>query len=380
MKSIIIIGGGPAGTSASIVLLKQGYDVILVDKCSFPRDKLCGGLLTGRAKRVYQEIFKTDFEQSFESVANGAGVYNASELVNEVKQSSEWFLTKRYDFDYFLLKKAKLNGLKTYLNDKVAKLDFNSKTLSLSSGTLLNYDYLIGADGVNSFVAKQLFGSSFDRKKIGLALEVELPKGLHKYHQPSIHFNIVSWGYGWVFPKKNSDTFGIVGLYKLNPRLTETFQKFHEGLYGSRFTGQIKGCYIPFGDFRKVPGRENVLLVGDAAGLVDALTGEGIAFAMESGAFAAQAIIDSISSGKDALWHYKQSHKKLAKELRVTKRLAYFLYSPWFNRIFLKALPRGKILLQMHVDLMNEKISYTQFQKNLIRMAIRKVFQNLRFI
>ncbi|MEC8458504.1 MAG: geranylgeranyl reductase family protein [Bacteroidota bacterium] len=380
MKSIIIIGGGPAGTSASIVLLKQGYDVILVDKCSFPRDKLCGGLLTGRAKRVYQEIFKTDFEQCFESVANGAGVYNSSKLVNEVKQSSEWFLTKRYDFDYFLLKKAKLNGLKTYLNDKVAKLDFNSKTLSLSSGTLLNYDYLIGADGVNSFVAKQLFGSPFNRKKIGLALEVELPKGLHKYHQPSIHFNIVSWGYGWVFPKKNSDTFGIVGLYKLNPRLTETFQKFHKVLYGSRFTGQIKGCYIPFGDFRKVPGRENVLLVGDAAGLVDALTGEGIAFAMESGAFAAQAIIHSISSGKDALWHYQKSHKKLAKELRITKRLAYFLYSPWFNRIFLKALPHGKILLQMHVDLMNEKISYIQFQRNLIRMAIRKVFQNLRFI
>ena len=61
MKSIIIIGGGPAGTSSAIVLLKQGYDVTLVDKSSFPRDKLCGGLLTGRTKRVYQEIFENRF-------------------------------------------------------------------------------------------------------------------------------------------------------------------------------------------------------------------------------------------------------------------------------------------------------------------------------
>ena len=92
------------------------------------------------------------------------------------------------------------------MNDKVAKLDLKTKILNLKSGTSLTYDYLIGADGVNSFVAKQLFGSSFDQNKIGLALEVELPKGTHKYAQPSIHFNVVNWGYGWVFPKKHSDT------------------------------------------------------------------------------------------------------------------------------------------------------------------------------
>ena len=149
MKSIVIIGGGPAGTSAACVLLKQGYDVTLVDKSSFPRDKLCGGLLTGRAKRVYQEIFETDFEQSFETLATGAGVFNGSKLVNEVNQSSEWFLTKRFDFDYFLLQKAQAQGLKTYLNDKVAKLDLKTKTLNLKSGTSLTYDYLIRADGVN---------------------------------------------------------------------------------------------------------------------------------------------------------------------------------------------------------------------------------------
>jgi flavin-dependent dehydrogenase len=117
------------------------------------------------------------------------------------------------------------------------------------------------------------------------------------------------------------------------------------------------------------------LLAGDAAGLVDALTGEGIAFAMESGAFAAQAIIQSISSGKDALYHYKESYQSLAKELRIANRLAYFLYSSRFNRIFLKILPRSKPLLQMHLDLMNEKMTYSQFQNSLIRLALRKTFR-----
>ena len=260
MKSIIIIGGGPAGTSAAMVLLREGYDVTLVDKSSFPRDKLCGGLLTGRAKRVYQEVFETDFEQSFETLATGAGVFNASELVNEVNQSSEWFLTKRFDFDFFLLKQAQAKGLKTYLNDKVTKLDLKTKTLNLKSGTTLTYDYLIGADGVNSFVAKQLFGSSFDQSKIGFALEVELPKGTHKYLQPSIHFNVVNWGYGWVFPKKQSDTFGIVGLHKLNANLKHQFQEFHQGLYGSPYEGCIKGHYIPFGDFQSL-GRKMFYLL-----------------------------------------------------------------------------------------------------------------------
>ena len=111
------------------------------------------------------------------------------------------------------------------------------------------------------------------------------------------------------------------------------------------------------------------------AGLVDALTGEGIAFAMESGAFAAQAIIQSISTGKDALYHYKESYQTLAKELRIANRLAYFLYSSWFNRIFLKILPRSKPLLQMHLDLMNEKMTYSQFQNSLIRLALRKTFR-----
>ena len=83
---------------------------------------------------------------------------------------------------------------------------------------------MIGADGVNSFVAKQLFGSSFDQNKIGFALEVELPKGTHKYAQPSIHFNVVNWGFGWVFPKKHSDTFGIVGLHRLNAKLKDQLQ------------------------------------------------------------------------------------------------------------------------------------------------------------
>ncbi|PIV88142.1 MAG: geranylgeranyl reductase, partial [Hydrogenophilales bacterium CG17_big_fil_post_rev_8_21_14_2_50_63_12] len=83
------------------------------------------------------------------------------------------------------------------------------------------------------------------------------------------------------------------GLHAKNPALKKVFHGFLAARFGSVPEGRIKGHYLPFGDYRKVPGRRNVLLCGDAAGLVDPITGEGIAFAMLSGLYAAEAIIEA---------------------------------------------------------------------------------------
>ena len=99
----------------------------------------------------------------------------------------------------------------------------------------------------------------------------------------------------------------IGGVNSKNTNMREKLNDFLKGLFGEIPDAKIKGHFIPFGDYRKVPGAKYTLLVGDAAGLVDPITGEGIAFAMESGYLAAQAIIKSKNedNGIDVLAIYK---------------------------------------------------------------------------
>ena len=372
MTKVVIVGGGPAGSAAAFTLLKQGFEVVLIDKSDFPRNKLCGGLLTQRSRRVYSEVFETDFERSYECEATGAGVFQKATLANELHHATQWYLTRREHFDHHLLELAKAKGLRTVLNDRVVKVHSERNEVQLANGTVVAYDFLIGADGVNSVVAKHLFGRSFDKDRIGFALEVELPKGGNFYHQVSIHFDVVNWGYGWIFPKTHSDTFGIVGRHALNPQMKAQFLAFHKDVYGTDYEGEIKGHYIPFGQFLKVPGAGNILLSGDAAGLVDPVTGEGIAFALESGAMAGEAVARSIADGRPALSHYQKRYNKLAGELRIAARLAKFLYPERFHQLFLHVLPKSKQLLDLHLKLMEERLTYAQFERTLWRLVLQK--------
>lgn len=375
----VIVGGGPGGSTAAYTLLKEGIDVLLLDKSTFPRNKLCGGLLTGRTKRVFHEVFENGWADSFEYTAYGAGIFKGNTLLNEVAHHSELYQSQRYHFDDYLLKRCLDLGLRTHLGDAVLDVDFATNTLKLKSGLTISYDYLIGADGVNSAVAKNLFGQSFDKDKIGFALEVELPKGKREYPLPSLHFEVVKWGYGWVFPKENSDTFGLAGVHRLNPHMKENFQQFHETLFGERYQGKIHGHYIPFGDFKKQPGNgSNVLLVGDAAGLVEPITGEGIAFAMESGKFAGEAVVTGIHDHKMPYPLYMKAYKKLTKDLKVGYRLAKILYSEKMNPLFLKVLPRANFLVRLHMDLLQEKITYPQFQRYVFKKLATKSLELLK--
>ena len=109
-----------------------------------------------------------------------------------------------------------------------------------------------------------------------------------------IDFGAAHWGYGWDFPKSGSSTIGIGGVLSRNEDMKGAMAAYLD-LLGQDPTQPVKGHHLPFGDFRRRPGRGAVLLAGDAAGLVDPITGEGIAYALKSGQLAAQAAVQALA-------------------------------------------------------------------------------------
>ena len=382
--TVVIVGGGPSGSSAAYTLAKQGVDVCVVDKAVFPRDKLCAGLLSLRSKQLFSEIFDASWEEAFEYKASGVKFFHKNKLLNDVKGCSEMFFTYRVDFDDYLLTMAKSVGVSLYLGSGISSVDMDNRVCQLRSGGEISYDYLIGADGVNSIVAKTIYGKSFDKEKIAFALEIEVDRSLseREVNVPELYFGVAKWGYGWVFPKEKALTVGIIGLHVKNPDLKKEFYAFLIDLFGRVPDLKINGHYIPFGNYRKTPGVDNVLLVGDAAGVVDPITGEGIAYAMQTGYFAALAIIESENAEKntDVIKAYKKRYSEITSALNYANKLRYLIFPRISQSLFVKVFPATTQLPLMHMNLVAGKIDYKEYSRYLISRVFKVIIKRILFV
>ena len=351
---VVVAGGGPAGSAAAFTAASAGLTVCLVDKAVFPREKLCGGGLTDRCRDTFKTVFGRPWPVELVGERQHMAFFMAGTRLSRME--GRLGLTMRRQFDAYLVSLARDAGTITVLGDAVETLNESQRQVTLKSGRTLAYGHLVGADGVSSGIAKQLFGAAFDPDAIGFGLEVEVPRadlpGCPE--DVEIDFGRADWGYGWVFPKQDTFTIGVGGVHRRNPDMKAKLAAYltAKGLDPTAY--KVKGQYLPFGHCRPSPGRGRVLLCGDAAGFVDPITGEGIGYAMESGAAAGAAIAAAVTAKRpgQAFADYADATAPIRRAMGQARGWRRLIFPGWIKPLFGKAFGRARILRQGYLDIM----------------------------
>lgn len=359
---VVVVGGGPAGSSASRTARKLGLRTLLIDKRAFPRDKLCGGLLTPRSKALFERVFEQEWDASLITASDVMSFSSRGQHLETLSGYQVLYFCMRREFDDYLRTLAETAGVAMRLGTTVDSIDFQTQTLEISTGEALQYGVLIAADGVNSQIARELFGKAFDPSTIGFGLEVEVPREALQQQGDTIEvdFSAAAWGYGWVFPKRRTYTIGVGGIHRENPDLKTNLRQYLSAKGLSPDDYKVKGHFIPFGDYRRHPGKGSVLLVGDAAGAVDPITGEGIAYALETGALAAGAAAGALAQNNptSAYELYVPTYRHAVRGLAEAKRWRYLIFPKRVQRTFEWAFRDAGTLQRGYLDILAGQKEY----------------------
>jgi geranylgeranyl reductase family protein len=291
MYDLIIVGGGPSGASAGRRAGKLGLNTLLLEKEEFPRYKPCGGGLTEHA------ISYLDFELPQEIIeweVTGANVVFGDQLIKVHKDHRMSALVSRDEFDNFLLEKAKDTGIQVHTGEKVLYCKEMPDCVEVETEKqVYQAKFAIVAEGAHGLV-KTCVRPTDTREEYGICVVTEIPAEESEIEERlgnavELHFGVASGGYGWIFPHKTYYSVGIGGSVKDFPHPKEAMLNF---LRKNGFNGEYKlhGHKIPAGGIKRKITGSRVLLSGDAAGFVDAFSGEGLAYAILSGQFAAEVI------------------------------------------------------------------------------------------
>lgn len=294
---VVVVGAGPAGCSAAYELAGLGLRVIMLEKETIPRYKTCGGGIIGVTSRRIPAGWP---RQS--SIVRAS--FTAQGRQPRLREATSVFMqtVDRAEFDQWMAEAAVARGTEL-LSPATLKSanEFGGRVEArLDSGRVISADYLIDASGANSRCAHTL---GVRLKRVDLGLEVELDNsanGSASWDPGRIH---IDWGeipgsYGWVFPKENGLTVGVIAERRVGGQL--------EGYLGALLRQQRlghlpvvrRGGHLTRSRAADSPlGSARVLLVGDSAGLLEPWTREGISFAVRSGQLAARAVFATMTSG-----------------------------------------------------------------------------------
>jgi len=293
--SIAVVGAGPAGATAARLLAAAGARVTLLEARNLPRAKLCGGGLTPKAQRLVPPAALATVERRVHRVELHGGHVPPIRLD---EPGAEIAMVERDRFDLALAEVAAAAGADVRDGQRVEAVTEDDAGVTVTTRTgRLRVDALVAADGDPSGIARRL-GLGGPATRHSLALEVDLPLAAEVEPDTAILSFALPGGYAWYFPKGDHANVGV-GTYHVSLRDGAT----HESLRASliRFaadhgldanSGRIAGHWIPQ-SLRTGPlATGRVVLAGDAAATADPLFGEGIAYAIVSGAAAAQAVAD----------------------------------------------------------------------------------------
>jgi geranylgeranyl reductase family protein len=294
----IVIGAGPAGSTTAYRLARGGARVLLLDKQRFPRDKPCGGGLTLRAVRQLPEGLGVD--PVVEHVVDRMELrLRYGRRFSRGGRKPLILMTQRRRLDEHLASEAAAAGAEFRDGVKVGEIEFDERAVSvLVDGERVRAEALVGADGVNGPTARRLGLAA--GMVYGVAYEGNVPYavvGQERYRRlAAIELGTIPGGYGWVFPKGDHVNVGVGGWESQGPRLRAHLRVLcrAHGIDESQVES-LRGHRLPLRSPRARSAHGRALLVGDAAGLVDPLSGDGMYEAFVSSRLAAASVLDLLA-------------------------------------------------------------------------------------
>ena len=304
---VIIAGAGPAGATAGFILSRSGLKVLLIDKKTFPREKVCGGMITHKTVRLLERVFGLTVTSLGDKglinyEADSYEVRSRNSVIARGTYGIPFRFIDRELYDNFLLGMARQSGAEIIESDRIASLDVLRSAVTTASGRQFAARAIVGADGVNSRVRRSfpsdLFGREGWKHNLAAAHEIHVSRDdlQQQVHYPVLYYDFIEFGYAWIFPNREKVIIGMCGLKSKNSKnILALFREFLSAIdIRLNVDHKIFSYVLPYGNFLPEPVFRNIILVGDAAGLADPLLGEGIFYAQRSAELAAQAIMDSL--------------------------------------------------------------------------------------
>jgi geranylgeranyl reductase family protein len=364
----IVAGAGPAGSTAARLLAQQGARVLLLDKARFPRDKPCGGGVTLAAANEGDVDLSPVIERTVHNVQ--VSLRHSKPFVRSSPLPLA-YMTQRSRLDAYLVEQAVAAGAEFRDGHGVRELDINGVVTVRPGGDTHIARILIGADGANGIVAKQAgFPTSTDA---AVALEANYPASgafAERWADAiALDFGGTPGGYAWLFPKGDHVNVGIGGWRHIGPTLRARLSALCRflNLDESKLYG-LRGYHLPLRAPNAPVVRGPVLLAGDAAGMVDPLSGEGIHAAFWSGRLAAESVARLLSGETSDLHGYEAAVRdQIEQELVISRKLQTLFQR--FPRPCVAVMRRSDRFWGALVGFVRGTTNYTTFRRRLGPLA-----------
>ncbi|HEY4222329.1 MAG TPA: NAD(P)/FAD-dependent oxidoreductase [Myxococcota bacterium] len=376
---VVIVGGGPAGSSAATFLARAGARVTVLEKSRFPRDKVCGDGLTPRSLWMLEELGLKALTSAIGKPVDRVYLASPGGRVLDTTIPKHIFggtaaVVAREVLDHALIEHAVAAGAvlrESCVVESIAR-DASGVDVKLRGGEVVRADVILGCDGSPSVVRKELGAPAFPDEHSAFAVRVYYDN--LTLSRPDAY--ALFWekellpAYGWIFPLPGGRANVGLGLRsdqmaKSKEKLPTLLDRFCElprakaELAGGRRVGRVKGHHLPFGSFTSPLVYDRAMLLGDAAGFINPLTGEGIEFALESGMLASAVVMAAASAGDFSARGLAEYERKCAARFRKAFKLNYrmqrFFERPALvDRVFKAAASSTTVLDQLADALLGE--------------------------
>ena len=361
---IAVVGAGPAGAWASILLARRGHSVTLIDSQA-PWEKPCGGGVTAKALSGFG-IFESDLPRNN---IDRITIYFGDTRSVTVTPKEPLAVLSRRELGKYLMGAAEKSGV-FFLKSRVTHIDRISRGWRLSTrDTMVQSDFLIGADGATSLVRRSV-SSGLQAEDLSVTLGYFIPG--HFPPHMKIYFVPAFEGYIWSFPRPTHTSYGLItrsapGWTGRAKMLLANFIAADLGpevMEHAEFYSAAVPCLRPKAWRRNQICGDGWALVGDAAGFVDPITGEGIYYAFKS----AQLLADTIESPEQYRFKIEaEIVRELARAARIYKRFynGRFLGAD-FKKRTVQLARRSRTLKTILGNLISGNQSYLTLKKKLL--------------